>query len=254
MHYRTLGAGSPLLLIHGLGGNLDGWDPSFLKELASRNLVVVFDNRGSGKTKISSGDVAFSIDEMALDAVGLMDALGLGRAHVVGHSLGGMVAQSLAVGRPEKVDKLVLCSTSCGGLECIQPDRDIVELFTDQTGPPESFVCRYVSSLFPKWWYDENREYVDRLTESYLERYSERKETARQFLAGADFDFCGRVGEIRSPTLVLTGSEDQVVPPGNSWLLADRIPGAKLVEFPGAGHGFIYQEPLEAAKVILDWL
>ncbi len=253
IHYRTLGGGHPLLLLHGLGGSQADWDPVFLGDLASVCLVVAFDNRGSGRTGLPS-DAPFTIEEMALDAVGLMDALGIGRAHVLGHSLGGMIAQSIALDHPDRVDRLVLASTSCGGLQCIQPEKSIAELFTERTGTPEEYACRYVSALFPKWWYDEHREYVDRLTRSYLEQMDDRKETAGQFMAAAAFDSCRRLGEIRSPTLILTGTEDEVVPPRNSWIMPGRMNGAKLVEFPGAGHGFISQEPHKSARVILDFL
>jgi pimeloyl-ACP methyl ester carboxylesterase len=117
------GKGEPILLISGAGGDMNSWDPSTLKNLSSNHTVIIFDNRGVAKT--TTGSKAFSIQQFVNDTVGLLDVLKIQKADVLGHSMGGMIAQQLAVTHPEKVNRLILVSTTCGGKDSIPPSPQL---------------------------------------------------------------------------------------------------------------------------------
>jgi pimeloyl-ACP methyl ester carboxylesterase len=119
IYYELHGDGFPLVMINGLGGHVYTWNPDHIRELLKRFKLVLFDNRGAGRTDLS--DKEYSIKLFADDTAGLMNVLGIPRAHVFGISMGGMIAQELVINYPKKVEKLVLCSTSCGGAKAVQP-------------------------------------------------------------------------------------------------------------------------------------
>ena len=127
--YKMFGKGEPILLISGATGDMNSWDPSTLKSLSSNHTVIIFDNRGVANT--TTGSEAFSIQQFANDTVGLLDVLKIQKADVLGHSMGGIVAQQLAVTHPEKVNRLILVSTTCGGKDSIPPSPQLVKLATE---------------------------------------------------------------------------------------------------------------------------
>jgi pimeloyl-ACP methyl ester carboxylesterase len=122
--YKIFGKGQPVLLINGFSAPLDFWEPTFLGKLASNHTVVTFDNRGIGNT--TSGDNKFTIPQFANDASGLLDALNISNADIIGWSMGGMIAQELALTHPDKVGKLIIYASTCGGKETVQPNPEIV--------------------------------------------------------------------------------------------------------------------------------
>ena len=124
--YKTFGKGEPFLLIGGLGSKMDSWEPSILKNLSTNHTVIVFDNRGVGNT--TTGTKLFSVQQFVNDTNGLLDALKIQKADVLGHSMGSFVAQQLAVTHPEKVNRLLLVAASCGGKESIPPSPQAVQL------------------------------------------------------------------------------------------------------------------------------
>ena len=127
--YKMFGKGEPILLISGAGGDMNSCDPSTLKSLSSNHTVIIFDNRGVANT--TTGSKAFSIQQFVNDTVGLLDVLKIQKADVLGHSMGGMVAQQLAVTHPEKVNRLILVSTTCGGKDSIPPSPQLAKFFTE---------------------------------------------------------------------------------------------------------------------------
>src|SRR5215472_6195788 len=127
--YKMFGKGEPIILISGVGGNMNSWDPSTLRSLSSNHTVIIFDNRGVANT--TTGSKAFSIQQFANDTVGLLDVLKIQKANVLGHSMGGIVAQQLAVTHPEKVNRLILVSTTCGGKDSIPPSPQLVKFGTE---------------------------------------------------------------------------------------------------------------------------
>jgi 3-oxoadipate enol-lactonase len=219
------GSGAPLLLIHGLGYARWGWEP-VLPRLAERLDVILFDNRGIGESDSPPGP--YTAREMAEDAVQVLDEAGVERAHVVGTSLGGMVAQELALAHPERVDRLVLACTTPGGPKAHPMPQQTVALMAEAgTLEPAVALRRFVeNALAPKT-----------VTAQSPVAW------AAQAAAGMTFDAYDRLGGLRAPTLVQHGGEDAVVDPRNGDLLAELVPAARLDPFPGTGHLFFWEEP-----------
>ena len=130
MAYKIFGSGPPILLINGYSAPLDFWDPLLISKLASNHTVITFDNRGIGNTSL--GNKQFSIPQFARDTTGLMDALEINRADILGWSMGGMVAQELAISNPDKVNKLIIYASICGGNESVPPKNEVINEFSNQ--------------------------------------------------------------------------------------------------------------------------
>ncbi len=226
------GYGPPLLLIHGLGYARWGWEP--VVEPLSRSFdVILFDNRGVGESDAPAGP--YTAAEMAGDAAQVLDEAGVERAHVLGTSLGGMVAQELALAHPSRVDKLVLACTTPGGQRAFPMPQRTVELMQGRATLREFTE----NALEP----DPQPELVDRIL-VHRERTAQPFEHwASQAAAGATFDAHSRLGSLGMPTLVQTGDGDLVVDPRNSDLLVEAIPDARLSIVAGAGHVFMWQQP-----------
>jgi pimeloyl-ACP methyl ester carboxylesterase len=251
--YRVTGDGPPLVLIIGLTANMDWWDPGLIDALAGSFKVLTFDNRGAGRTAAPE-DGDFSCEQFAGDTAGLMDALGIERAHVLGMSMGGMIAQEFALRYPEKLDRLVLCCTFPGGRNVVQADREVFKILVDRSGTPDELFERTLSIMFPAEWLETHREYLEGFKERYLRAPASDQNAARQFMATVRFDAYDRLPEIAAPTLVACGGSDVLIPPENSRTIAARIPGSRLVEYPGAGHAFINQVRDEFLGDLLEFL
>jgi pimeloyl-ACP methyl ester carboxylesterase len=246
--WERRGAGEPLLLIHGLGYARWGWEP-VVDGLAKSSEVLLFDNRGIGESDAPAGP--YSVRLMAEDAVAVLDAAGLERAHVLGTSLGGMVALQVALDRPERVDRLVLACTTPGGPNAApMPARTVRLMQEAPTLPLEVALRRFVENALG----DPDAAIVDRIMEHRRATDQPPAAWAAQAAAGATFDVWDRVGEIRAPTLVLTGDEDAVVDPRNSELLAQRIHDARLEVFAGGGHLFFWEEPERFVRLVTEFL
>ena len=250
--YQVMGEGHPLVMIMGLTANMDWWDPQLLEDLSSRYRVLIFDNRGAGRTEAPPGE--FTIKQFADDTVGLMEAVGIDRAHVLGVSMGGMIAQELALNYPEKVDKLVLCVTFCGGQESVLATPEVMAKLVDRSGTDEERMRRTLTLLFPEEWLKENEKYFDEFFERYMRAPITDENALRQFMATTTFSTYDRLPLIDKPTLVACGAEDILIPPENSRILADRIPGAELIAYDGAGHGYINQCREEFTDALVGFL
>jgi len=249
--YRSRGQGDPLLLIMGFAGTMDMWDPILVGELARHYRVITFDNRGIGDT--TAGTQPWSIAQFADDTAGLLAALGIARAHVLGWSMGSHIAQELVLKYPERVDRLVLYASQCGGSEAIQNPTTLGQ-FVDYSGGPLQRAERLVNLILPADWVREHPlEVVERLVHP-LDRAS-RESIERQYQANTTWPgTCDRLGQINRPTLVVAGTDDQATPPANSLMLAERIPQAWLAYFTGGGHAMMYQYPQQFAATILSFL
>jgi pimeloyl-ACP methyl ester carboxylesterase len=247
--WERRGNGEPLLLVHGLGYARWGWEP-VVDALADEHEVVLFDNRGIGESDAPGGP--YSVRMLAEDAVAVLDAAGLKRVHVIGTSLGGMVALQLALDWPERVDRLVLACTTQGGARAAPMPEQTIRLMQEaSTLPVEVALRRFVENAFGP---EPDPTMVDRIMRHRIASAQLPTAWAAQAAAGAAFDVWDRVPEIRTQTLVLTGDEDGVVDPRNSKLLAERIPGALLEVFPGTGHLFFWEQPDRFVHVVTDFL
>ena len=235
------GAGEPLLLIHGLGYARWGWEP-VLPGLTERFDVIFFDNRGIGESDAPPGP--YTVAEMADDAVQVLDEAGIERAHVVGTSLGGMIAQELALSHPERVDRLVLACTTPGGARAYpMPQQTLGLLAQAATLEPAVALRRFVENALAARTVEEHPEIVERILEHRLATAQDPIAWAAQAAAGAAFDAYDRLGGLTAPTLVQSGTEDVVVDPRNSFLLTELVPDCDDAHFPGCGHLFFWEEP-----------
>jgi pimeloyl-ACP methyl ester carboxylesterase len=252
--YRRMGSGRPLLVLNGLTATNADWDPAFLERLASANELVLLDNRGIGAS--TDDGAPFDIPKLARDTADVIQALDLGSVSVLGWSMGGFVAQALGVQHPAVVDKLVLLSTSPGGAGATLADPAVLDRLTDTSGTPDEQARRLLGVLFPADFAESvYRDFGEVVAQARAELSPELVD--RQVAAIDAWHRNGvadRVRELKSPSLVLTGTEDVVVPPSNSLSLVAAIPGAWLAQFPGGGHAFMAQYPLAAANVINEFL
>ncbi|TSA52632.1 MAG: alpha/beta hydrolase [Planctomycetaceae bacterium] len=232
--YRISGTGYPLVMIMGYSGTMDMWDPTMLRILSSRYKVIIFDNRGMGGT--DAGDCQFTIEQFADDTAGLMDALGIQNAHVLGWSMGTDIAQELVLRHPEKVNKLILYAADCG-TDVVPIDPDVVKKMSDTSGTLKKRGRRLLPLLFPRDWLKNNVTYLKKLFSRPM-KMSSPENIKRQYSAIENWKgSCGRLDQIKSQTLLITGTEDVVTPPENSSKMVKGIPGAKLASFENSGHG-----------------
>jgi 3-oxoadipate enol-lactonase len=245
--WDSSGDGPPLLLIQGLGYDRRGWEP-IVPGLAAGHRVVVFDNRGIGESDRPDGP--YTAAQMAGDALQVLDEAGIERAHVLGASLGGMIAQELAVAGPERVDRLVLCCTTPGGLHAVPMPEVTLRLFAEApTLAPEVALRRFVENALGE---DPPAELVEEL---FALRVANPPDPAGwQAQAAAGMGFQGVDGRIEAPTLVISGTADNVVDYRNAEVLAARIPGARVELLEGCGHLFFWERPDESVAIIAGFL
>lgn len=253
VHYDIQGRGEPLLLIMGYSGSGFMWGEEFLHPLSRHYQVIYFDNRGTGLT--DKPDTEYTIPMMADDAAGLLSYLGLPSAHVFGISMGGMIAQELVLRHPQQVKQLILGCTFCGGPQAIQPPPEVIEkLMIPPDMPREEAVRRQWPVVFSPGFIKRRGAFLDRMTERALAHPTPLYVMTRQMVAIQNFNTHERLGQITAPTLVVTGDEDVLVPPANSNILAERIPGASLKIVKGAGHGFFWEAPQEVIALTREFL
>ncbi len=237
IHYEASGEGFPLLLIMGLGANLDWWDPRLVQALSRGFRTIRFDNRGTGRSDDSEEEYTMRL--LADDAAGLLDALGIARAHVLGISMGGMIAQELALAHPEKVGRLVLCSTHCGGSHAVPPSEAALEIMARIAGAPSAEETARLSVLlcFTNESVKGHPADVDAWVREVLKVPTSRDTLLRQLGAIAGFDTYDRLPGLKVPTLVVHGKQDILIPPENGSILVTAIPGSHLVLLEHSAHG-----------------
>ena len=241
-----------LTLIQGLGFDSYGWGP-VLGKFAEHFRLVLMDNRGSGRSDIPSRSL--KIADMAQDVVSVFDHAGIRRSNVLGASLGGMVAQELAVLHPGRVSRLALACTTPGWPFAFPMPASSALLTTAlRRLPREVALRRLVQNALSPQTLKHHPELVERLVTYQQSRPVDHRAWSAQALAGASY--AGRLTQsrIRAPTLVVHGGEDKVVDPRNGKLLADRIPGAQLVVFPGLGHLLFWEDPENFAAAVTEFL
>ena len=250
--YESRGQGAAVLLVHGLGYDRAGWGP-LPDLLADDYRVVLFDNRGVGKSDVPEGP--YSVSQLAEDAVAVLDAVGVDRAHVFGVSLGGYVAQELALTHPERVDKLVLGSTAPGGSRSYpMPQRGLDAFGRFPTMERNEGLRLMVENSLGDHGVRERPELVEEIYAYRLEHAPPLSGWQAQAYSGATFDAFDRLSAIRAPTLIVQGAADNVVDPRNAELLADRIPNARVELFTDRGHLLVWEEGERIAQVVKEFL
>jgi pimeloyl-ACP methyl ester carboxylesterase len=245
--YREVGTGSPILLIMGYSGSMDAWEPSFVDALAADHTVIVFDNAGIGDT--SALPPPLSISAMAKQTSALIDTLKLNHPAVLGWSMGGMIAQALAVSHPSQVSHLILAATQPGNGKSLPIPAAVVAALSS------SNPATLLSVLFPENQTAAANAYVEGILE-YPDFYgasatvkTEQNAAAMQWLAGRD-PAGHLLRRIRVRTLVSDGTLDEADPTPNDLMLAATIPHARLLLYPDAGHAFLFQDSAAFVPVI----
>jgi 3-oxoadipate enol-lactonase len=250
--YEVLGDGDPLVLVHGLAYDRAGWGP-LPRLLAERFRVVLVDNRGVGESDAPPGP--YTVQEMAADVVAVLDDAGIERTHLFGVSLGGYIAQELTLTRPERVDRLVLCSTAVGGPKAHPMPLATQTVFaTYPTMEREAALRMFVENSLGERGVRELPELVEEIYAYRLEHAPDNAAWIAQATAGATFVDDDRVGAIDRPTLVLHGSADVVVDPRNAELLGELIPGARVEIVPDRGHLLVWEDPAAVGERMIEFL
>lgn len=253
MYYEIHGQGEPLLLIMGLGGNTLDWGWVLPQQLAKHYRVVMFDNRGSGRTDQPPGP--YSINQMAADCVGLMNAIGLRRAFIFGVSMGGMIAQEIALDHSEQAAKLVLGCTSAGGDAQVKPAPEIEAYLLPRPDlTPQGALWWSATAGYPPEFIYAHPETVERKIQASLAYPGQLHAYEAQLAAFKAYDSSARISSIKIPTLVINGEKDVLIPPENSRILAGRIHGAQLKVIDGAGHLFWISHSNETLSALTSFL
>ncbi|HVE82513.1 MAG TPA: alpha/beta hydrolase [Myxococcales bacterium] len=248
IHYQSDGAGPPVVLVSGLSYGLWTWR-WVAPLLAGAGLRAIrFDNRGVDGSDQPPGP--YSVPQMALDALGLMDALDLPPCTLVGLSLGGFIAQEAALARPDRVGKLVLMATSHGGPTSIPPPPAAMAAMVNREGGARAVAERALQVNVSPGFADRH---PDRAAEYY--RYRDpvgmtAESYQAQLKAAMGHDAAERLHQLKMPVLIVHGDQDLVVPPGNAELLAKRIPHAQVRVISGGGHILPMDRPEDVAELI----
>jgi pimeloyl-ACP methyl ester carboxylesterase len=245
----------PLVFLNYFGGNLDDWDPHVTDGLAAENDVILFDNAGVAS---SGGETPGTVSEMTRDTLAFCDALGLKKINVVGFSLGGMIAQQMALDHPDHVGRILLLGTGPRGGE----GMTFTELSADERADPVQFL---LAAFFSPSDASQaaGRAYLDRLAARTRDRdrlvspktAEAQLHAIREWGAVPPSDRYATLQKIKHPTLVVHGTKDIVVQPVNGFILAQHLPNAQLIMYPDSSHGAQYQHAdlfLQHAKLFLN--
>lgn len=252
MYYEVHGRGDPLVLLPGISCDITTCLFRQIPGLAKNYRVVAVDNRGSGLS--DKPDTLYSMDMMAKDAAGLLDSLGIRKAHICGESLGGMIAQHFALCYPQMTTSLVLACTTCGGRRGVQTDQAVMATLFDMQGTPEERITRLLPIILSQAFISNKPDVIKHFTSLRLEHPAPPHAFMRQGEAAMMHDTYDRLPEIRVPTLVIAGTQDKLIPVENSRILASRIPGAESIILEGVGHFMSVEAPEAVNKAIHDFL
>jgi len=250
LYYQTRGQGPPLLMIMGMSANVDWWPETLLSMLEKKNTLILFDNRGAGRT--SGSTWLYSINEFADDALALLDALEIKQTAVFGVSMGGMIAQTLTLRYPERVSHLILGCTACSlnGLNQLSLESLFYAWLygLGSLTQPEKWLLRLTLAQY-NLNTPENSDFMHRINiapTNYLDQW-------KHFFAVMLFNSYPHLNQISCPVLIMTGKRDFMIPHRNSDILAEQIPHAKLIKFPNASHAFIRDETEGVTLAIHDF-
>jgi pimeloyl-ACP methyl ester carboxylesterase len=253
IYYEVAGNGPALCLINGYRLSSAAWPEAFIGRLAGRCHIVSFDNRGTGYS--AKPPAGYDFGNMARDVVGLLDNLRLPRVHLLGFSMGGAIAQEIAIRFPHRIDRLILFATFCGGIWAEPASYDVYRrlLVTEYQSPEEAARQIWPVTYSPDYL-AANARAVEQQMWRELRHPTPTFVAQRQMEALQKFDTYYDLPKISAPTLVATGEEDVLVKPRNSEILASRIPNVRLEVLADLGHRAIWEAPEEIADLFGDFL
>ena len=269
MAYKMFGKGDPIILHNGAGDGMDAWDPSFLTGLSSNHTVIVFDSRGSGNS--TAGTEPYSIQLLGNDTAGLMDALKIQKANVLGYSLGSLITQQFAITHPDKVSSIILIAGTCGGKDGLPKPPEYLKLQTDLVNkskynlPLSQEEMKFIpNAIFGPGWIKLHPESLDMPTNLTIqqmapglspEMFNKQSDVVFAWMATNWNGACDDLAKIAKPTLAITGVDDNfIVPHENSLIIASKVPAAWLVQIKDAAHGIIAQYPEKVGNIIETFL
>jgi 3-oxoadipate enol-lactonase len=250
LSYARAGSGPPLLLIMGMSGTFDHWDAGFLEDLRRDFDVIVYDHRGVGSST-GLGQGRLTIAQLAEDAAGLLAALEIDSAHVLGISMGGMVVQELALAHPERIGTLAFGCTYCGGEGSALAGEDVMRKLAEGMASGErERAIRAAWEVNVSPGFADNEDAYERFLEIGLHRAVAVEVIMEQMRAITEHDTSARLPEIELPTLVLHGTLDQMLPVQNGHMIAGLIPDSRVEIFDGVGHLFFWEQPERSAEFV----
>jgi len=266
--YKMFGKGDPLILFNGASDNMDAWDLSFLTGISSDHTVIVFDQRGIANTTV--GSKPYTYPQLANDTAGLLDALKIPKADVMGYSLGGHIAQAFTIIHPEKVNRLILVATTCGGKDGIPKPPEFLKLQAELINKSlhnipatQELKALNVASLGSGWIklhpetavIPANTTSLQQLKPGLPPEIANKQNNLGIWENTNWSGACDAEAKLAKPTLVIAGTDDNnYMPHGNALILASKIPGAWLVQIKNAGHAVMNQYPAEIGKIVNTFL
>jgi 3-oxoadipate enol-lactonase len=249
LDYERSGSGPALLAIMGMSGTFSHWNETFLELLRRDFEVIVYDHRGIGASSRLDGPL--TIAQMAEDAAGLMSALEIDCAHVLGISMGGMIAQELALAEPARLRTLTLGCSYCGGPgSALMPRESLQRIAEARAAGDRERAIRVLWELNVSPGFAADEDAWARFREIGLRRPVALAVIAEQGRAIFAHDTSSRLSELALPTLVLHGTADEILPVQNGTLIAEHVPGAQLELFDGVGHLFFWEIPERSAELL----
>ena len=253
LEYYVEGSGPPLLMIMGFAGSASSWGDPFLESLRSHFTCIRFSNRGTGLS--DKPQTQFTIRTMADDAANLLKVLGIQRPHVLGISMGGMIAQELVLNYPQHVNGLALGCTTPGFAHGVQATPETMAKLMPQPGlSPEELARNFWPVVCSPAFIQRGAAFLDEMVAAALTQPTPLETLGLQMMAINTFDSFERLSQIKAKTLVVHGDVDMLVPPQNGRILAEHIAGAKLTMIPGVGHMFFWEEPQKSAAMVTEFL
>ncbi len=266
--YKMLGKGDPILLYNGASDGMDAWDPSLLRILSSNHTVIVFDSRGLGNTTM--GSKPYNYQQLANDAAGLLDALKISKADVMGYSLGSYIAQQIAIMYPDKVNTLILVGSSCGGkdhtpkpAEFLKLQSEIVNKSLNNVSISQEEMKELVAASVGSGWIKLHPEVLENIPTMQQakpglspEAMNNQNNVGKHWEDNPNWSgACDELAKLDKPTLVITGTDDNRYQPYvNSLKIVEKIPEAWLVQIKNAGHAVPDQYPEENGKIMNTFL
>ena len=243
--------GEVLILSPGLGGSANYWAPN-LDALAARYRVLLYDHRGTGRSDRALPDTV-TVEDFAADILGLMDALGIARANVLGHAAGGVAALTLALIAPERVDKLIVVNGWAS------PDPHFLRCFDARLAllrgsGPEAYLRAQPIFLYPANWISAHHDALEAELPAQLEHFPGTETMEKRIAALARFDIGARLRDIHRPVLVLTADDDMLVPSNAGVALANGLPIAGFCRAEHGGHAVNVVDPDAFNSFVLAWL
>lgn len=252
LYYEVHGQGQPLVLIPGFATGLWIWYEQ-IPELSKHYKTIIFDNRGVGRS--DKATYPYSFEKMAEDIVNLLDLLKIKKAHILGASMGGFIAQTLALHYPEKVSSLILCCTSFGGKNHVSPSTEtLLAMSSFQDPNSEERVRKNLAFAFAEDFQIANPKEIEKITQLRLANPILGQAYLSQLQSAMTFDVQQELENIKVPTLIVTGDQDLIVPAQNSYNLAHKIKNSKLVVINGAGHSVFIESPAMFNQSVIDFL